>query len=297
MFENRAPSCMALAAAATLLLVPQRSPAFAGGVDPAFTSSQELQLLAPGVLETDADEYGPTLSADGSEIFFVRRQNRRGAETIMRSTRAGDGWSEPVAASFSDTPYNKEPYLSPDGQRLFFSSTRAGSGEDAFDIYVTERTAGGWSDPVRLPDTVNSDTYDNYPAVAANGNLYFGSRRNGGESGQLDLYVARWVDGAYLPAESLGAPVNTSSTEADPYISPDESFLLFISTKAGGQGSGDLYISYRSGDGWSEPENLGATVNGDDFDYTPFVSADGETLYFSRGWGEMWMTSFAPWQR
>jgi hypothetical protein len=215
----------------------------------------------------------------------------------MHSTRTGDGWSEPVAASFSDTPYNKEPYLAPDGQRLFFSSTRAGSGEDAFDIWVTERTGSGWSDPVRLPATVNSDTYDNYPAVAANGNLYFGSRRNGGESGQLDLYVARRVNGAYQPAESLGAPINTSSTEADPYIAPDESFLLFISTKSGGQGSGDLYISYREGAGWSEPENLGPTVNGDDFDYTPFVSADMSTLYFSRGWGEMWMTSFAPWRR
>ena len=51
------------------------------------------------------------------------------------------------------------------------------------------------------------------------------------------------------------------------------------------------------GDGWSEPDNMGPTVNGSDFDYTPFVSADGSTLYFARGWGEMWMTSFAPWRR
>jgi hypothetical protein len=42
---------------------------------------------------------------------------------------------------------------------------------------------------------------------------------------------------------------------------------------------------------------MGPSVNGDDFDYTPFVSADGATLYFSRGWGEMWMTSFSPWRR
>jgi Tol biopolymer transport system component len=264
---------------------------------PSMSPAQDLQPLGPGVLETDADEYGPTLSADGAEIYFVRRQNRRGAETIMVSTRSGDGWSAPVAASFSDTSYNKEPYLSPDGQRLFFSSTRGGSGEDAFDIFMTTRTTSGWSDPVRLADTVNSESYDNYPAVAANGNLYFGSRRDGGERGTLDLYVARWADGAYQPAENLGAPINTPSTEADPYIAPDESFLLFISTKAGGHGSGDLYISRRTADGWSEPENLGPTVNGDDFDYTPFVSADGATLYFSRGWGEMWMTSFAPWRQ
>ena len=102
---------------------------------------------------------------------------------------------------------------------------------------------------------------------------------------------------ASQPAENLSAAINTPSTEADPYIAPDESYLIFISTRRGGHGSGDLYISRRDGDGWSAPENMGPSVNGDDSDYTPFVSGDGETLYFARGWGEMWMTPFAPWRR
>jgi hypothetical protein len=296
--RDRSPSRPPAVVALAFLLAVAGAPA-AG--DPAVAPSQEgIEPLGPGVLETDADEYGPTLSADDNEIFFVRRQSRRGAETIMHSTRTADGWSEPQVAPFSGEYHDKEPYLSPDGRRLFFASTRPaapGGDDSAFDIWTTTRSADGWSDPVRLPDAVNSDAYDNYPAVAANGNLYFGSRRGGGQSDQLDLYVSRWVDGAYQPAENLGAPINTAATEADPYIAPDESFLVFISTKPGGAGSGDLYISRRDDGGWNEPENMGPTVNGDDFDYTPFVSADGETLYFSRGWGAMWKTSFAPWRR
>lgn len=83
----------------------------------------------------------------------------------------------------------------------------------------------------------------------------------------------------------------TSSTrtgpDADPYIDPDERFMIFSSIRPGGFGSGNLYITYNEDRSWSEPVNLGPPVNTDDYEYTPMLSADGEVLYFSRAWGNI----------
>jgi hypothetical protein len=82
-------------------------------------------------------------------------------------------------------------------------------------------------------------------------------------------------------------------TGADPYVDPLERFLIHSSTREGGFGEGDLYYTPRDGEGWGESVNLGAKVNSADYEFTPFVTADGEYLYFSRGWGEMWRISLA----
>jgi Tol biopolymer transport system component len=252
-------------------------------------------LFLPGTVNTDADEYGPAFSADGTRMYFVRRTDRRGHEAIKFTRFVDGGWTDPVTVPFSGTFYDKEPFLSPDGRWMFFASTRpAPSGGDdvAFDLWRVPWAGNGWGDPERLSDAVNSDEYDNYPSVAANGNLYFGSRREGG-SGALDLYVSRLGDGVYQPAENLGTVVNSESTDADPFIAPDESYLIFSSTRPGGAGSGDLYICFRDGAGWTAPRSLGDTVNSDDFDYTPLVSPDGQYLFFSRGWGDLYYIEMA----
>lgn len=244
----------------------------------------EARPFEPGVVETLADEYGLVFAPDGRRIYWVRREDRRGHESIVYADREDEEWSDwqPV---FQTDHYDKEPFISPDGSKMFFASTRGGSGDEAFDLWVAEADGGGWGQPTRLPLTVNADGYDNYPSVAANGNLYFGSRRSGSQG--IDIYVSRYVEGRYQEAENLGTVINSSSTEADPYIAPDESFLIFASTKPGGFGSGDLYVSVRDGDGWSSPINLGPSVNGDDWDFTPTLTPDGSVLVYSRGWGQI----------
>ena len=247
-------------------------------------------LFGEGTVNTDADEYGPVLTPDGETLYFTRRNNRDGNEYIVVSRLRDGGWSPPEIASFSGRFYDKEPFVSRDGRTLYFASTRPaepGGEDEAFDIWVVRREADGWTEPRRLSDAVNSDDYDNYPSVAANGNLYFASRREGGH-GRLDLYSSRLVNGEYQPAENLGPTVNSEATDADPFIAADESYLIFTSTREGTLGAGDLYISYNREGEWTAPHHLGTVVNSQDFDYTPFVSPDGAYLYFSRGWGEMY---------
>ncbi len=245
--------------------------------------------FAEGTINTEGDAYGPTFTPDGRTIYYTLRRNRDGHESIVFSRFEDGRWTPPETASFSTHVYDKEPYLSPDGRRMFFASTRPqmeGDERTAFDIWVVDRAGGGWGEPRRLGPAVNGPGYDNYPAVSANGNLYFGSEREGGH-GRLDIYVSRFVNGEHQPAENLGPGINTEATDTDPYIAPDESFIIFTSTREGTRGAGDLYVSYRDGDRWTAPRHLGDLVNGESFDYTPFVSPDGRYLFYSRGWGEI----------
>jgi len=256
---------------------------------------REPMRFGDGMINTEADVYGPTFTPDGRTIYYTLRKDRDGHESIVFSRFEDGRWTPPETASFSTHAYDKEPYLSPDGRRMFFASTRPqmeGDERTAFDIWVVDRAGDGWGEPRRLGPAVNGPGYDNYPAVAANGNLYFGSEREAGR-GRLDIYVSRFVNGEYQPAENLGAGINTAATDTDPYIAPDESFIIFTSTRDGTRGEGDLYVSRRENGAWTAPRHLGDVVNGASFDYTPFVSPDGRYLFYSRGWGEILQVDLA----
>lgn len=249
------------------------------------------KLFAEGVINNaDADVYGPTFTPDGRSLYFARRIKRGELEHVFVSHFAGGRWGEPRVAEFSGKFFDKEPFVSPDGSRLFFSSNRPAKGDAPdkdFDIWVARKAGKGWGVPERLGAPVAADGDDDYPSVAANGTLYFGSTREGGK-GRVDLYRARRVGGKYGAAENLGDAINTPETEADPYIAPDESYLIFTSTRPGGAGRGDLYISYNRKGVWTAPKNLGPKVNTDVFDYTPLVTPDGKYLFFSRAWGKIY---------
>lgn len=249
------------------------------------------ELVAPGVINTAADEYGPTIAPDGRTMFYVVRVNRRGQENIVISTMGADGqWSAPRTAPFSGEGHDKEPYLSPDGRVLYFASTRPYAGKDTtgtgekYDIFMVEKTGQEWGVP-RPVLAVNSPAYDNYPAVASSGNVYLASHRNPGN--RNDLFMASNVHGRFDPPRPL-LSLNTAATEADPYVAPDESYMIFSSDRPGGAGSGDLYVSRSRNGGWTIPVSLGPLVNTGDYEYTPWVTADGRWLYFSRGYGEIW---------
>ena len=252
---------------------------------------QAPELFEPGLFNTEADEYGPAFTPDGRTYFFTKRVNRRDSEFIHVSQQVNGKWTSPQIAPFSGKYFDKEPFISPDGKRLFFASLRPVNGAEKqnrrdFDIWYVEKTGAGWGAPHRLDAPVNTPNYENYPAVAANGNLYFASVREGGQ-GQNDLYRARYKNGGYADVEPLTA-LNSPAVDADPYVSPDERFLIFCSSRQGTHGEGDLYISFQSNGRWTEPKNLGTIVNTAEFEYTPLLSPDGRYLYFSRGWGEIY---------
>lgn len=124
-----------------------------------------------------------------------------------------------------------------------------------------------WSAPVNLGSTVNSGASEQTPVISRDGlSLYFGSDRAGGFGG-IDIWVAQRasVNDPWGTPTNLGSTINTTGTENAPALSPDEHWLFFQSTRPGGLGGNDIYVSRRHDRrddfGWGPPQNLGNGVN------------------------------------
>ena len=88
--------------------------------------------------------------------------------------------------------------------------------------------------------------------------------------------------GRYAEAENLGPPINTTVSDIDPFVAPDESDLIICQDKPEGLGGLNLYVSFRRADGsWREPQNLGPNVNSSSGEARPYVTPDGSYLFFT----------------
>lgn len=243
----------------------------------------EPAVLAPGVISSDGFELGISFSPDGRTAYFSQIGEGFATSVIVASTLEGDRWTAPEPVAFAGRYRDIDAFISPDGTKMFFQSDRPleGSEPKDWDLWVVEQTTEGWSEPRNLGSPINTDGVETYPVVVADGSLYFSSDREGGE-GQGDVYRSRFVDGEYQEPENLGPPINTPEFDSNALVAPDESYLILSSsTLPGHLGSGDLYLSRRLEDGWSEPEHL-PLVNSPAREFAPSVSPDGKTLYFTR---------------
>ncbi len=241
------------------------------------------ELFAPGVVSTGLDELNSVFSPDGRELYFCVRQYPN-LVSIFQMREEGDSWSPPRLLDFAGPYGDIDVTLSPDGNKLLFSSRRplkAGDPpRDDYDFWIVERERGAWGEAVHLGDAINSDSHDFYPMMTAGGTIYFSSQREG--PGTNNIYRSTFADGRYGPAEKLGPTINTQYREYDPYVSPDETFVIFTSERPSGFGRGDLYVSFRLADGsWSTAKNLGETVNSPGDELCAMVSSDRKYLFFT----------------
>jgi Tol biopolymer transport system component len=241
----------------------------------------EPVLFAPEVISTSEFESDASFTPDGHAVYFVRSDTRQGRWTIFESRFVEGRWSTPSIAPFSGKYRDSDPFVTTDGEHLYFVSDRPVNGvaKADMDIWVMDRTAQGWSEPRNPGAPVNSAQSEWHPSMTARGTLYFGSSRPGG-LGLTDLYRATSGGGEWH-VENLGAPVNSASDEYEPLIAPDESYLVFMAYRPDSLGGSDLYVSLRRGEAWSEPRNLGPAVNSAAIEMSPERSPDGRYLFFS----------------
>lgn len=245
------------------------------------------QVFAPGIIST-GNEFALTFTPDGTTAYFTRRDPASKLNHIYESQLRKGVWQTPLAVSFSSDRWSDlDPAVSPDGRRLFFVSTRPRAQSEAassktkdMDIWYIDRERSGWGTPVWIR-AVSSPGKEGSPTVTRDGTLYFFSDRDA-KPEQDSIYVSRLVGGEYTAPVKLPGTVNSGVYDASPFIAPNGKTLLFYSTRPGGNGGGDLYVSFFKHGEWQPAIKLGKAVNTTEWEYNPCVSPDGTALYFGR---------------
>lgn len=272
--------------------------------------SQPVNLVSVNSPSVDNQ---PTLSRDELSLYFTSsRSGGLGGNDIWVSRRLSvdSAWGTPVnlGAPVNSSSNDQGPALSPNGLMLFFHSERAG-GFGAQDIYVVRRTDAtddfNWGAPHNLGSEVNTTNFEAsafYLPQVDDGpvSLYFG---RGPTSVDIDMYSIGFTpNGQTLGEAARVSELNYHSagvTDARPTVRADGKEVIFFSTRPGGFGLADLWMSVRPNAHapWSSPTNLGASVNTEFVDRTPWLSADGRTLLFSSnrpggvGDSDIWMST------
>lgn len=261
------------------------------------------ESFGPAVLVSELNsplrDAGMAIRRDGLELILASdRPGTFGVFDLWVSTRAStsDPWSTPVnlGSTVNSAAGEARLSLSFDGTTLYISGDRAG-GVGVQDLWVSTRSRlrdhdevvfaprvspvdaedppqfSDWSAPVNLGPIVNTAFVDSDPFISKDGlSLYFTAGRGRAPNfGLQDIWVSQRasIDDPWGPPRNLGATINTAAQENGPTLSRDEHSLYFASTRTGGLGSTDLYVSRRRDKrddfGWEPPVNLGSGVNSD----------------------------------
>jgi hypothetical protein len=246
------------------------------------------EVFAPGKVSTENEfEFGAVFSNDNNTFYYGVEINRK-AETRMMKFENGS-WSQPVKILFHEVYNYNDPFLTPDNKKLFFISDRPLTGigpKKDYDIWYIEQQDGKWSEPKNAGKNINSSKNEYYISFTKTGEIYFSSNREDHENkNNYDIYSSELKNGEFQPPIKLSSQINTASYEADVFVAPDESYIVFAANRPGGLGSGDLYVSFRKQDGtWTSSKSLGNAINTETDDFCPYVTADGNYLFYaSRG--------------
>ncbi len=176
------------------------------------------------------------------------------------------------------------PKLTADNRTIIF--TRKTNNQENF--YASNLSETGWSQAEMLVGTINSEDFnEGAHCISPDGKYIFFTGCNWPNGmGSCDIYVSKLENGSWSEPHNLGTPVNSKGWEAQPAISADGKTLYFVSNRAGGLGGYDIYSSMlQDNGGWSVPKNLGPMINSAFDEASPYIHADGRTLYFaSDGW-------------
>jgi hypothetical protein len=247
---------------------------------------EEPQLFAPRIVNTGLYTRDLAMMPDGSEIYYGVNVGNYEVTAIMVTRQVAGRWTQPEVASFSADPRwsDIEPAIAADGKTFYFASTRpAGGGvepESHHSIWAMDRSGDAWGEPYRLPDLINDGSSNFYPSVTKDGTLYFTRDLPGGGNA---IFRSRFVDGEYQEPEKLPEQVNATRNQFNAFVAPDESYVIVpVFGREDSLGSTDYYIVFRnSDDTWSDPINLGNTINTEGgLEYAPYVSPDGRYFFF-----------------
>jgi len=246
----------------------------------------------------------PIISPDGRTLYFARKYHpgnvpdqreksdyEKYKDDIWVSRRRSDGtWSRAknIGAPLNDDSHNFVISVSADGKTLYLANKYRTSKDG---VSYSKKMGSGWSKPkaLKIPNMYNRSRFVGYHVNVKEDVLIMAVERSKTEGGR-DLYVSFRKNGDdWTEPKNLGKTINTASEEASVFIAADNKTIYFSSMGHPGYGGFDVFMSRRLDDSWTkwtEPLNLGKSINtkGNDYNYT--IPASGEYAYFSSDAGE-----------
>lgn len=280
-------------AVAALVLAGWTGVVWGDGGDP--SAVPEPQVFAPGVVSVDErNVYRGAFSPDGAEFYFFRKVTA-GQEDyrifVTHRSAAGD-WGRPERVDLGGEHSDLYPTISPDGERMVFSSYRPTptGGPNQANLWYVDREGDGWGEPVYMADASDPERYNPGPLFGPDGVLYYKSETWGPDGRRWHLRT-RWTGGGFGPPEH--------DPTLDPFedwrddvrlwegtLSPDGRILVVVVSELDPDTRrtrpGDLWVAVREGDGWSELRPAGDGVNSPGWENFVVFTPDGEQLLFVR---------------
>ena len=185
-------------------------------------------------------------------------------------------WTQPEPTDLFRDSLAAEPGLAPDGEAIFFTRPTT-EAHGTHDIYVIEQSDEGWSEPRRLFRGL-------YPSLTYDRTIYYTAYVDWRDH----IAYRRFVDGQYTSQELIGPPVYSVYEDAHPCIAPDDSYVIFDSSRPR-QGACYLFLSFHNDDGtWTEPVNMEGVL-GNLPAALARISPDGEILFFKANGDVYWV--------
>jgi len=170
------------------------------------------------------------------------------------------------------------PSITIDDSILVF--TRRGEGIQE-DFIESRLTPNGYSKAEIIKGDINIEPSKGAINISQDGAwLLFAGNFPGKGFGNFDLYISFDTPTGWSEPVNLGNNINTEFWESSPSLSPDKNALYFSSSRPGGYGGKDLYVSYRVNGKWQPAINMGPEINTVGDELAPFIHADNQTLYY-----------------
>jgi len=196
---------------------------------------------------------------------------------------------EHLGASINTEYEEMTPVITPNRQGIYFSRRfdpgNTGGTRDLQDVYFSRFSESGWSEAINVGRPINNDGPNAVFSVSPDGNtlLLMNTYTSDGQQKGMGLSIShRTIDGWSVPQDVKMRSFYNKSFYNEYFLGNDGKVILLAVNRDDSFGSRDLYVSFYEGnDIWSAPENLGKTINTAGTELSPFLAADGKTLYFS----------------
>jgi len=189
-----------------------------------------------------------------------------------------------------NSPYDEQnPVITPDGKALYFTLANhpqnVSGKKDIGDIWISLWIGGAWTAPVHGGSVINDGSYNAVAGFSIDGNQLFLMNhfgKNGNAASTQGISVSRRTDSGWSTPENISIPYFLNrSARLTGMINDEGNVFIFAADSYNTRGVEDIYVSLKKDDRWTEPINLGSTINSSLQELTPSLSADGKTIYFA----------------